>query len=114
MQILAAFAAYARDAQRGKQREFQHAFAGNERLKGDRRPAEQVIVLGDYGFDVVAPGGEQSLVLLRTCGVGLKLGFQVLGIPDAVAHSAAVAMDERLLFRRIDSRSCASTAGEER
>jgi len=38
--------------------------------------------------------GEQSLFLLRTCGVGHKLGFQVLEIPDAVVHSTAVAIDQ--------------------
>src|SRR5258708_9243846 len=70
IQVLPALAGYARDAQRGKQPEFQNALAGDQRLIRDRRAAEQVIVLPDYGFDVVAAVGEKAASLLPTCGGG--------------------------------------------
>jgi len=45
MQVLAPLTAYARNAQRRKQAEFQHSFARDKRLIRDRRAAEQVIIL---------------------------------------------------------------------
>src|SRR6266436_7977944 len=54
-----------------------YAFARDQRLIRDRRAAEQMIILSDGRFDVVPARGEQSLFLLRTCGVGRNLGFQV-------------------------------------
>ena len=97
------------DPQSGEQCELQHAFAGNERLEGDYRAAEQVIVLRDYGFDVVAMRGEKPLVFARARRVGLPLGDQVLGIPDAVVHSSAIAIDERHFLGRIHLRNRAHT-----
>src|SRR6202030_1195943 len=113
VQVLASLGGHARDAQRGKQSEFQYALSRNEWLKSDRRTAKQVIVLPDYRFDVVAARGKQPPFLLRTRGARLKLGFQVLEIPDPVVHSSNVAIDERHFFRRIDLWNSAHTSAHE-
>ncbi len=114
MQVLPVLAGYARHPQRGKQPEFHHAFACDQRLIGDRRAARQVIIFPDDCFDVVPPGGKQPPVLLRTCGAGCQLRFQVLRIPDAVVHSPAVAIDQRHFFGRIELRKGAHTGAHEK
>src|SRR5258708_1357068 len=64
-----------------------------------------MIVLPDYRFDVVVARGEQPLVLLRTCGMRRKVGFQWCRITDAVVHSPAVAIDQPRFFGRIQLRN---------
>src|SRR5258706_16428928 len=93
MQVLAPLTAYARNAQRRKQAEFQHSFARDKRLIRDRRAGEQEIILSDHPFDIVAASGKEAWDSMRTCGEGQEVGIQELEIPDACVHSHAVVIN---------------------
>src|SRR5260370_39847016 len=88
MQVLALFTAYTRDPQSRKQAEFQHAFARGKRLVRDGGPTEQVIILPDYGFDVVPAGGGEGLFLFRTLWGGPGDAFSLVDKPKNVVHSS--------------------------
>src|SRR5271154_7454773 len=62
MEILAIRAGDAHDAQIGEQHEFEHAFTRDQRRKRNGGAAEQMTILGDHGFDVVAMGSKEPAV----------------------------------------------------
>src|SRR5580704_7714695 len=109
MQVLAALISDACNAQSAQQAEFHDTFAGDERLKDDNSAGVEVVILCDYSFDVVPLGGEKTPILERVRGAAQQLGFQVLGVPNAVVQFSAVAIDERDFLGGIHLRNRANT-----
>src|SRR5438874_3624898 len=95
MNVVPVLIDHARDPERGQKGKFKDAFSGGKRGKGNCCAAEQMIIFRNHGFNVVATRSEQTLVFLRARGLALQFRYQMLGIPDAVVHSAAIAIDKR-------------------
>ena len=72
-----------------------------------------MIVLGDDGFYAVVARGEQPPILARTRSAGCPLGREVFGVPDAIVHISAVAINERHFLGRIQLRNSADTRANE-